>query len=182
MFDIHERMVHTKQMRIKHWRRILSGSFDADYAGSVSRIGRTHYRLGLRPRWYVGGYALLVAGFVTAVEAEIPARRFGRDDTGLKRGRMIAVLTTAALLDMDLAISVYLEEGERAKAETVDWLEKSFSEILDIVAGAAAELESTAAALTQAAETTQQRTTEVANSSDAASTSVQSVAPAMSSS
>src|SRR5690606_32031523 len=48
---------HAKTMQEKHWSLIASGRYDGDYVTAVSAIGRTHARLGLEPRWYIGGYA-----------------------------------------------------------------------------------------------------------------------------
>eukprot|EP01037_Dinobryon_pediforme_P044463 gene44463-56257_t len=42
----------------KHWQRLFSGRFDEDYATSVQTVGRTHHRIGLEPRWYIGGYKM----------------------------------------------------------------------------------------------------------------------------
>lgn len=178
MFNNPEHMRHAREMQIKHWARITTGNFDADYHSSVNRIGEAHYRLGLKPRWYIGGYALFIAGFVAAVESHVHGARFHKDVSSARRSKMIVALTTAAFLDMDLAISVYLEQGEKAKTETVDWLSKSFSEIIEIISAAATELEATATSLTGTAELTQRLTAEVSSSSDEASASVQSVASA----
>ncbi len=58
---------HAKGMQMKHWARIASGTFNSDYTDAVTAIGRTHARLGLEPRWYIGGYALMLDGIVKAV-------------------------------------------------------------------------------------------------------------------
>lgn len=178
MFKNPEHMAHAKKMQLQHWGRITEAKFDDEYVQSVTRIGEAHYRLGLKPRWYIGGYALIMAGLIHAVEAGFPAPRFGPDRNAQKRAQMITALSTAALLDMDLAISIYLEQGERAKFETLDWLSKSVGEMVDIVGSAATELEATASSLTTTAETTQRLSGEVSQSSGSASASVQSVASA----
>jgi len=178
MFTSPEIMRHAKEMQIQHWRRITDADFDTEYVTSVTRIGETHYRLGLKPRWYIGGYSLLLSGLVQAVENRFQAPKFGSDQSKEKRSAMIHALTAAALLDMDLAISIYLDAGEKTKQETLDWLSKSFSEIIEIVGSASTELEATAVNLTSTAEMTQRLTTEVTASSNDASTNVQSVASA----
>jgi methyl-accepting chemotaxis protein len=38
----------------KHWDLIASGQFDASYVAAVNKVGTTHARLGLAPRWYIG--------------------------------------------------------------------------------------------------------------------------------
>ena len=99
-----------------HWQRLFSGRFDAEYMNSVQEIGRTHSRIGLEPHWYIGGYAI-VLGRLMAVAVE------GRKDGlfgGIDRGRLsqtLSIIARAILLDIDLAVAVYLEaqraEGER---------------------------------------------------------------------
>lgn len=178
MFKKPELMDHAKEMQIQHWARIMTADFDADYLNSVTRIGETHYKLGLEPRWYVGGYALIISGLVSAVEESISGKKYGADQGAKKRAAIISALTAAALLDMDLAISIYLIAGENTKAETLNWLSKSFSDIIEIVGSASTELEATATALTGTAEMTQRLTVEVTSSSDNATASVQSVASA----
>ena len=45
-----------KQAQGTHWGRLFSGTFDDAYMHSVHTIGLTHNRIGLEPRWYIGGY------------------------------------------------------------------------------------------------------------------------------
>ena len=40
-----------RNAQISHWRLILSGDFGDAYVASVRRIGATHARIGLYPRW-----------------------------------------------------------------------------------------------------------------------------------
>jgi len=58
---------HAKQKQEAHWGLIISGAFDDKYVNAVSTIGRTHARLGLEPRWYIGGYALVLDGLIEAL-------------------------------------------------------------------------------------------------------------------
>src|SRR5690606_11999955 len=75
-------------------------------------------RLGLEPRWYIGGYALIVEQLIGAVMKERWPSAFGRSKSGKIAGE-ISTVVKAAMLDMDYAISVYLDElaAARQKAE-----------------------------------------------------------------
>ena len=111
---------HAKSMQVKHWTRIASGAFDSEYTTAVTAIGRTHARLGLEPRWYIGGYALVLEGIVNAiVESEL--KGFMVAKKGKTVAKSVNVALKAALLDIDYSISVYLEalaeEREKAEAE-----------------------------------------------------------------
>ncbi len=118
-FNNEAHIQHAKTMQIQHWSRISSGSFDSDYTKAVTAIGRTHARLGLEPRWYIGGYALILEGIIKAiVESEL--KGFMVEKKGKKVARDMTIAIKAALLDMDYSISVYLEAlaEERAKSES----------------------------------------------------------------
>lgn len=116
-----ERHMDSAQTRQQsHWDALSSARFDAEYETAVLTVGRTHARIGLEPRWYIGGYALVTERLVKAIVAD-------REGTLLKRlrsnpdalGDVIATLIKAIFLDMDLAISTYLDmlADQRRKAE-----------------------------------------------------------------
>ena len=56
-----------KSKQADHWKVILNGNFGPDYAGRVRTIGQTHARLGLAPRWYIGGYAVVVETLIESI-------------------------------------------------------------------------------------------------------------------
>lgn len=39
-----------------HWQRLFTDALDAGYYASVRAIGLMHHKIGLEPRWYLGGY------------------------------------------------------------------------------------------------------------------------------
>lgn len=104
----------------QHWDAIIDGRADADYAKSVRTIGHVHARIGLEPRWYIGGYSVILAHLTRAI-AERP-RKFWANKREHDRvtAEAVAELTQRVMLDMDLAISIYLEvlqdERDRVKA------------------------------------------------------------------
>jgi len=103
-----------KSRQLSHWNTISEGVFDAAYLGAVTRIGETHARIGLEPRWYIGGYALVLSGLVDAIlEERLPQNWKKQRALSARLAAELAGLIKATLLDMDLAISVYLEAAER---------------------------------------------------------------------
>lgn len=109
---------HAKQKQVDHWSLIATGKFDLKYIEGVTRIGKVHARLGLEPKWYIGGYSLILEELVSSIlKSEL--KGFGTAKKGAKAAKSIAAVVKAALIDMDYAISVYLDElsEERAKAE-----------------------------------------------------------------
>jgi methyl-accepting chemotaxis protein len=174
-------MQHARAMQLKHWDLIASASFDDSYVRSVTAVGEAHNRLGLEPRWYIGGYSFVLTGLLGAIQKEPASGWFGSSGKNSKVA-MIGAITKAALLDMDFAISVYLEAGKRDKRETLEKVATSFQrsigQVVGAVAAAATELEASAGTLTNTANTTQTLSAKVAAASEVASTNVQSVASA----
>ena len=100
----------------KHWAAIIEGRADDDYAASVRTIGRVHARIGLEPRWYIGGYSVVLAHLTRAVAGR-PRPRFAGAAHDRATAEAIAELTQRVMLDMDLAISIYLEALQEARDE-----------------------------------------------------------------
>ncbi|MBL8570449.1 MAG: globin-coupled sensor protein [Phreatobacter sp.] len=100
-------MIGSQQGRLvgaqtKHWERLFSGSFDNIYEEGVRRIGLTHHRIGLEPSWYIGGYSFVMKELYGVI---VKSYRF-RPAVATARLRAI---TSAIMVDIDLAISVYQE-------------------------------------------------------------------------
>jgi len=114
-FRTPEAAARAKAAQLAHWDTISKGAFDEVYAQGVRRVGKTHARIGLAPRWYVGGYAMVLSGLAAAVlRARWPAWVGGRAAVE----RILASLIKATLLDMDFAMSVYIEESEARRRES----------------------------------------------------------------
>lgn len=94
-------MAKGKAAQGRHWQTIAEGRLDAAYYDSAQRIGEVHARIGLEPRWYVGGYALVAQGLIEEVitHARFASRR--------KLADQVSALVKAILLDMEISISVY---------------------------------------------------------------------------
>eukprot|EP01035_Chromulina_nebulosa_P059468 gene59468-81398_t len=97
----------------QHWSIIAAADYGENYVRGVRTIGQVHARIGLEPRWYIGGYNALMSGLVDAIATRMP---FGRFDSSAKKKRAVfqTAIVKASMLDMDLAISVYIEEGRHA--------------------------------------------------------------------
>ncbi len=126
--DAHVASAHAAQTR--HWMHLVNGRFDADYYSSVRRIGAVHARIGLEPRWYIGAYSLVLEDIVRAVDrASPPWRRLPGLRAG--RGEMIAALTKAALLDMELSISTYFDEAAAERNRAITTLDDALARLAD---------------------------------------------------
>jgi methyl-accepting chemotaxis protein len=117
-FSGEDQILSAKNRQVGHWETISSGQFDDRYVGAVTRVGQIHARIGLEPRWYIGGYSLVLERLIAKVVKE----RWPKGGFGGAKGvapqqvaAELGALVKATLLDMDFAISVYLEAAEEAR-------------------------------------------------------------------
>ena len=120
-FSSDQHMAGAKKAQLGHWANIARGDFNDQYAANVRAIGTVHAKIGLEPQWYIGGYAMIMDHLIrAAVEANFPkAGLFAKRPVEADEfGGMLGSLAKAVLLDMDLAISVYIDEKEQALRRT----------------------------------------------------------------
>ena len=51
-------VARARQSQLEHWRLLAEAVFDQTYVDAARRIGETHARIGLDPRWYISGYSM----------------------------------------------------------------------------------------------------------------------------
>ena len=180
MFRDASHQKHARDMQMKHWSLIADGQFDEAYFASVTRIGETHHRLGLDPHWYIGGYNVVISSLASAWRAacSAPARN-ASPSTAALRFKMRS--SKAGMLDMDLAISVYIDAGRRQRETTLRHageFEKELNVAIEDVVAAAAGINHAANDMSKSANTTQERALSVAAAAEEASTNVRTVAVA----
>ncbi|MEM9964950.1 MAG: protoglobin domain-containing protein, partial [Asticcacaulis sp.] len=49
-----------KNAQKKHWKNLFTDGFSATYFENAHRIGQTHYRIGLEPKWYIAAYQFVL--------------------------------------------------------------------------------------------------------------------------
>jgi methyl-accepting chemotaxis protein len=93
------------------WGLITNGQLDESYMARAIQIGQAHSRIGLAPRWYIAGYALVLEQLVRAVVmAHWPKSHFGRPKINAEQvAEELSALIKSTLLDMELALSTYFE-------------------------------------------------------------------------
>jgi len=161
-----------------HWARLFNGRFDHEYMQGVRTIGHIHNKIGLEPRWYIGGYNLVLSQLAALA---VSTYRW-------KSGHLADILTAvncAVMLDMDIAISVYQEAMLADRQKQQDKLTAAIQEFdgqmkiaLETVGGSATKLQDSANMLASNAEESSRQSTAVAAASEQASTNVQTVASA----
>jgi methyl-accepting chemotaxis protein len=182
-FSSDRHMDMAKSGQLRHWATIVSAEYDHQYVESVRTIGQTHARIGLEPRWYIGGYAAILDGMIREIlkthSGGVASRLFKRPGS-IDAVEQISALIKATLLDMDFAISIYLEASEEAKRKLVqelaDRFESSVAEVVGTVANSATELEATAKQMAVTANQASEQSTTVAAAAEQATANVSVVA------
>eukprot|EP00873_Tetraselmis_striata_P031570 jgi/Tetstr1/451834/TSEL_038870.t1 len=125
-FDGKPQMDRAKSKQLGHWSAIATGQLDQAYMEASSKVGLRHAKIGLEPRWHIGGYGLimetLVRGLVhdtMAAALEPEKGRFGRSvprtaeavlaDADAMADMLVAVLKSM-LLDVDIGVSAYFDK------------------------------------------------------------------------
>jgi methyl-accepting chemotaxis protein len=174
-------MDRAKNMQESHWVRLFSGHFDDDYVKSVRRIGLTHSRIGLEPRWFIGGYAF-VQSRLSHIVSTMYANRWNPATAQKQTARMMRAVMQAIMLDTDLAITVYLEQNkltyDRKLAALANDLEGTIAGIVQTIETAADGLNGAARAMTSTAEQSERQSVTVAAAAEQASANVNAVAGA----
>ncbi len=177
------RLVGNQVSRLKdtqrgHWARLFDGRFDDAYLRGVRTIGLIHNKIGLEPRWYIGGYNFVLAE-LTALAVAAHRWRPARLST------VLTAINSAVMLDMDIAISVYQEAllADRQRAQdkitrAIRDFDERMGQTLHSFTEAATRMQGTANTLSATAEEVTHRTTAVAAASEQASVNVQTVASA----
>jgi methyl-accepting chemotaxis protein len=146
MFSGRDMMNRAKGLQNEHWKLITSAQFDEDYVASVKKIGEVHNRIGLEPRWYIGGYNFIACGIIEAISTHLKDSSFR--NVSDKRGAWLTAINRLVMLDMDIAISVYLDAGKRERKTLIEKLaqdfESSVSGVISEVAGSATEIQHSA--------------------------------------
>lgn len=181
MFKDQSRMDHARKAQQDHWFRLFNAKFDDEYAQSVRRIGLIHSRIGLEPTWYIGAYAFTL-NHLYAHAAKQYKSRFSPEIAQEKTAKLLRALNQCVMIDMDMAISIYLEENKRAYDERLnelaDTFESTIGMIVEGVSAASTELEASAASLSSMATQTANSSNAVSASSEEASNNVTTVSSA----
>jgi len=135
-FDGQPQMERARGKQIGHWASIAAGKFDAEYLASSRKVGERHARIGLEPRWYIGGYARIIEHLIVGVVGDLlaadeaPRGLFGRKPAGPDASAVsgaINAMIKAVLVDMDIAVSIYFQRlteeaaaRDRAAAERIE--------------------------------------------------------------
>ena len=135
--------LHTVRNKQKnHWRTLFSGEFSEQYYNTVKHIGGIHYKVQLKPQWYIGGYAFAMCAIVDAFVDEY------RKKPELLRNAVKSMIKSS-LLDMDLALTAYIDAnavGEMREqiSSMTNSIENAFEFATSQISGSTEQLSSAA--------------------------------------
>ena len=128
MFDSDAHREHAKSKQYGHWEHIAAGKLDTDFLDASRNIGNVHARIGLEPKFYVAGYALIVEGLIEGVIQDACAAAggkkglFGRSKPNIDPkdvANTISSIVKAVLMDTEIALSSYMHR-RRVETEEVN--------------------------------------------------------------
>ncbi|MDV7341016.1 protoglobin domain-containing protein [Terasakiella sp. A23] len=96
------------QAQLGHWENLFSGEYSEAYVSRAIQIGNVHEVIGLEPRWYLGGYFFLIERLI---EASLKKNRVKAP----KVSKKISSMLKTVCLDIDLALTTYIQRGENRK-------------------------------------------------------------------
>jgi len=162
----------------RHWSHLFEGSFDDQHRTQAQRIGETHFRIDLKPTWYMGGYC-----FVLNRLHELAVKTYKRNPA--KLAEALAAINKAVFLDMDLALEVYhdainreREKRQKVMEDLIADFDTDSGEATTAFGSAADQLRQTSQTMSATAEETSRQSAAVASAAQQASANVQTVATA----
>jgi len=91
--------------QIEHWTQMFKGDYSDAYIDRALKVGKVHDIIGLEPRWYMGGYFLILEKIIAAFLKK----------NGVKSDKIadqIGAMLRSVCLDMDLSLQTYIESNE----------------------------------------------------------------------
>jgi len=98
-----DRLERLKEKQRAYFLELTDGRLDEDYFESRLRVGDAHQRVGLRPAWYLGAFALYLRLALRALAAET--------GEGQRMLPAFEALIKIVFLDMSLAMNTYIYGG-----------------------------------------------------------------------
>ncbi|HTN39569.1 MAG TPA: globin-coupled sensor protein [Asticcacaulis sp.] len=176
MIGTHETRLQAAQ--IQHWKTLFTDGFSPRYFETAYRIGQTHHRIGLEPRWYIAGYQFVLDHLV-----DILTRAYRLRPRQLTQA-LISV-NKAVFLDLDIALSTYQQAGEdvllqrsRATEDAINGFRAEFEQITGLFGAHSDALQATSHDLGQIVEKAGESARAVSHSATRSSQDSTSVAAA----
>lgn len=127
---------HAKTKQQKLWELISDARLDSHYIQATAHAGEVHARIGLEPNWYLGGYNIVLGELLTSfLEAKWPKTRLQKNKNKKREEtiQQVKAIVKAALLDMDIVISVYLEAEKQKRLQVEQHAKENAEQAVNIM-------------------------------------------------
>ncbi len=123
-FASKDTLIRVKALQKAYFIELTEGEYGDEYLASRVRIGEVHSRIGLAPRWYMGGYSVYL-------QLAVPHVLSAFGSNAKKCRDALVALIKIIKLDEELAITNYTVSGEAklAAAQAQEILEVSIPAI-----------------------------------------------------
>lgn len=118
-FPNQEVLERARSAQGKYFERLTQGNYDQDYVNNRLRVGTTHYRTDLDPKWYMGAYNCALLWLLPLV-----MEKYAGKESSTKLMPPVSALLKVIFLDMGLAIESYITAKEVAIRKQRDALTK----------------------------------------------------------
>lgn len=133
--------------QLKHWEHCFTKPLGAEYQARVQRIGEAHMRIGLEPKWYIGGYTFLLGEIGATL-----APQFKKKPEEL--AAHLSVIQRVFALDMAIALTVYFDKKMEALRAILEMMEQFSHQVAGQTTQAAAAAEELSATSSNIADQT----------------------------
>ena len=124
-FSEEDKLNHVKSMQKDYFIHLTDGVYEEDYLESRLHLGRIHEKIGLQPRWYMGGYSIYL-------QAAMPyVLKAFKNNTEKSRKAFMALMKLVTL-DQDVAIATLIAIREEKIAAQSQELLESGTPVLQI--------------------------------------------------
>jgi len=100
-------LMRAKAAQRQYFARLTKGNYGVEYVRDRLRVGATHYKIDLDPKWYLGAYSHVLGAILPLLSAA-----FSTNPEKLTQA--IAAVLKVIFLDMGLAIETYISAKEAA--------------------------------------------------------------------
>lgn len=133
MFKSPKHLEVARAAQKNHWIKLFSARFDAEYEKSIRAIGLTHHRIGLEPQPYMAAYSSVLVALQNLISNEFGHAHFFINKMSFAQVEHArAAVTKVIIYDMQMAITVYLDEQKVVKTKAL----QSMADTVETDAGA----------------------------------------------
>ncbi|MBI1424314.1 MAG: EAL domain-containing protein [Gammaproteobacteria bacterium] len=115
-------LARIKQTHAAYFESLTAGEYGSEYIANRLRVGVTHQRIGLEPKWYLGAYSKYLGELLPEIW-----QRLGKDPESFIAA--YRALIKVVLLDMGLAIDTYIQADRQTILTLKEYADMVFASI-----------------------------------------------------